>query len=56
MFGGVNILLKFQLPSFYRLWLWYYEDLEEKDDWVTELINQSVTRLYVEQPRLQRVC
>ena len=41
--GGVNILLKFQLPSSYRFIfyrtvftdLWYYEDLEEKD----ELIN-----------------
>ena len=32
MFGGVNILSKFQLPSSYRFDLWYYEDLEEKDD------------------------
>ena len=41
--GGVNILLKFQLPRSYRFIfyrtvftdLWYYEDLAEKD----ELIN-----------------
>ena len=36
---GVNILSKFQLPSSYRLWfkkIWdrYYEDLEEKDEWL----------------------
>ena len=29
--GGVNILSKFQLPGSY---LWHYEDLEEKDDWI----------------------
>ena len=28
--GGVNILSKFQLPTFCDLW--YYEDTEEKDD------------------------
>ena len=36
--------------------LWYYEDLEEKDDSVTEWINKSITRLFIEQPRLHRVC
>ena len=53
-FGGVNILSKFQLPSSYRLWfmiLWRYFRKR-----LTDLINQSVTRLFVGQPRLHRVC
>ena len=25
-------------------------DLEEKDDWVNELMNESVTKVFVEQP------
>ena len=54
--GGVNIVSKFQLPSFTVCDLWYYEDLEEKDEWMNELRNQSVTRLFIEQPRLNRVC
>ena len=37
---GVNILSKFQLPSSYGLWQ-YFEDLEEKDDWVNELISDK---------------
>ena len=32
--------------------LWYCEDLEEKD----ELIIELMTRLFIEQPRLHRVC
>ena len=32
--------------------IWYYEDLEEKAD----SINEWVTRLFVGQPRLHRVC
>ena len=36
--------------------LWYYEDLEEKADSVNELINELMTRLFIEQPRLHRVC
>ena len=32
--------------------LGYYEDLEEKD----ELLNELITRLFVGQPRLHRVC
>jgi hypothetical protein len=35
---------------------WYYEDLEEKDQSLNEWINQSMTRLFIEQPRLHRVC
>ena len=37
---GVNILSRFQLTSSYGLW--YFEDLEEKADWLTEWINQSI--------------
>ena len=51
---GVNILSKFQLPSSYRLWfmiLWRYFRKR-----LTKLINESVTRMLVEQPRLHRVC
>jgi hypothetical protein len=34
-FGGVNILSKFQLPRALTVCdLWYYEDLEEKDEWI----------------------
>ena len=36
--------------------LWYYEDLEEKDDSMNQSINQLMTRLFIEQPRLHRVC
>ena len=36
--------------------LWYYEDLEEKDEWINEWINYLMTRLFIEQPRLHRVC
>ena len=53
-FGGVNIISKFQLPSSYRLWfmiLWRYFRKR-----LTDLINQWMTRLFVGQPRLHRVC
>ena len=53
-FGGVNILSKFQLSSFYRIWfmiLWRYYRKRMSD-----LINQWITRLFVGQPRLHRVC
>ena len=52
---GVNILSKFQLPSSYGLWfiiLWRYGG----KGLLAELINESVTRLFIEQPRLHRVC
>ena len=32
--------------------IWYFEDLEEKNC----LVNQLITKLFVEQPRLHRVC
>ena len=39
MLWGVNILSKFQLPSFYCLWFMIFEDLEEKAHGLNELIN-----------------
>ena len=30
--------------------------LEEKDDLINERMNESVTKVFVEQPRLHRVC
>ena len=55
MYGGVNILSKFQLPSSYCLIfmiLWRYWGKGS----LTDSMNQSVTRLFIEQPRLHRVC
>ena len=46
MLWRVNILSKFQLPSFHGLWFIYFEDLEEKDHW----LNESMTKVFVEQP------
>ena len=39
MFGGVNILSKFQLPSSYRLWFMILWRSGGKG-WITELINE----------------
>ena len=36
--------------------LWYYEYLEEKDDLLNQLMNEQITRLFIEQPRLHQVC
>ena len=33
-----------------------FEDLKEKDDQLNEWINEWVTKLFVEQPRLHRIC
>ena len=35
--------------------LWYFENLEEKDDLISELII-SMMEVFLEQPRLHRVC
>ena len=35
--------------------LWYYEDILGKG-WLTDWLNESMTRLFVGQPRLHRVC
>ena len=37
---GMNIVSKFQLPSYYGLGWQRLEDWEEKDDWVDESINE----------------
>ena len=29
---------------------------EEKADWLTEWINELITKVFVQQPRLHRVC
>ena len=53
--GGVNIPSKFQLPSSYGLWfmiLW----ISGGKGWLSDWMNQSMTRLFIEQPRLHRVC
>ena len=49
--GGVNI-------SALALMAWELclDNLEEKDQSVTEMINESVAEVFVEQPRLHRVC
>ena len=36
--------------------LWCLEDWEEKDDSMKEWMNESVTEVFVGQPRLHRVC
>ena len=54
MLWGVNILSKVQLPCSYGLW--FLEDWEEKDDQLNQWINEWITRLFIEQPRLHRVC
>ena len=44
MFGGVNILSKFQLPSSYRLWfmiLWRSGGKGSLTDWINEWINDE---------------
>ena len=46
---GVNILSKLQLPSSYSLMR--VEDLEEKDDW----LNQLIAKVFVKQPQLHWV-
>ena len=55
LFWGVNILSKFQLPSSYCLWfmiLWRSGGKCSLTYWLTQLI----MRLFIEQPRLLRVC
>ena len=47
--------LKISAPALNVCDLWYYEDMEEKDDSLNELNNQWITRLFIEQPRLHRV-
>ena len=42
IFVWVNILSKFQLQALTVYDLWYYEDLEEKDEWINQSMNQSM--------------
>ena len=59
MLGVMNILSKFQFPSPYCLWimmLWRYGGKGSMIESINESINESVTRLFIEQPRLHRVC
>ena len=53
MVGGEHSLT---ISAPYLLRLGCFEDFEEKDQRVNELINESVTKLFVEQPWLHRVC
>ena len=53
---GWTFSQNFSSPALTVCHLSYYEDLEEKDDSINELINQSMMRLFIEQPRLHRVC
>ena len=46
----MNIPSIFQLPSSYVLWFIIFDDFEEKDHW----LSLSVTKVFVEQPRLHR--
>ena len=51
---GVNILSKFQLPSrSYSLAVMMFEGLEEK---YYQMNKSVITKVFVEQPRLHRVC
>ena len=36
----VMIVLKFQVPSSNGLGVMVFEDLEEKDEWINELVNE----------------
>ena len=54
--GVVNIVSKCQVPSSKGLEVGCFEEMEEKGDLINEWINQSVTDVFVEQPRLHRVC
>ena len=40
----------------YSLWFMFFKDLEEKNDSVSQWVNESVTKVFVEHPRLHRVC
>ena len=57
MFGGLTFSQNFSSLALTVCYLWYYEDLEEKADsisqWMNELINDKAVK---EQPLLHRVC
>ena len=51
-----NIVSKFKLSSLTVWEVWCFEDLEEKGDLVNELMYQSGTEVFVEQPWLHPAC
>ena len=56
--GKVNLLSKFQLPSYYGLGVKVFQRYFHKGslrDWIKQ-INELMTNVFVEQPRLHRVC
>ena len=54
--GGWTFSQNFSSLAFMVCDLWYLEDLEKKADRLTEWTNESMTKVFVEQPRLHRVC
>ena len=57
--GEVNILSTFQLPSSYGLGLrvsWRFWTKEPPNKWINLFINEIITKVFKEQPRLQWVC
>ena len=51
---GVNILLKFQLSISNELGEYYVVNIGRKR--ITDQLNYSVTKVFVEQPRLHQAC
>ena len=53
----VKIASKFQIPSSNNLGgMVFFEDVEEKNELLTELMNELMTKVFIEQARLHRVC
>ena len=50
--GGLTFSPNFSFLALTVCDLWYYEDLEEKDDSINEWINKLLTMLFIEQPGL----
>ena len=55
MWWGVNILSKFQLPSSYGLGETVFWEYFLKG-WLSLLLSPLMTKVFVEQPQLHRVC
>ena len=50
------LVSKFQVPGSNGLGVKVFQDLEEKDRLINQSVNEWVTEVFVEQPRLNRVC
>ena len=51
----MNFFLNILGPFLY--WFESYDVLkEEKDEWLSDWLNEKITTMFVEQPRLHRVC